>query len=187
MNVPLCCSCCVLVRCGNPESTSNDEFPLFTADNMTFLCAELFILQQFFCSLWIGYVPAGGGDFPPPLDPLPPPPRPAQASPWGGGAGHGCPPKEGGGGLGKRAVWGPLLYVVFRKTVGGRGSKKKNHLEERLLDQAQARASYTPLFCGHSRSIPQGMIFDIQPLVKSLFCPIRPSPKGFFDSEASIP
>ena len=62
-----------------------------------------------------------------------------------------------------------------------------NHLEERLLDQAQARAAYTPLFWGHSRSIPQGMILDVQPLVKSLFCPIRASPNGFFDSEASIP
>ena len=62
-----------------------------------------------------------------------------------------------------------------------------NHLEERLLAQARARASYTPLFGGHSRSIPQGMIFDVQPLVKSLFCPIRQSPNGFFDSEASIP
>ena len=62
-----------------------------------------------------------------------------------------------------------------------------NHLEERLSDQAQARASYTPLFWGHSCSIPQGMILDVQPLVKSLFCPIRPSPNGFFDSEASIP
>ena len=57
----------------------------------------------------------------------------------------------------------------------------QNHLEERLLDQAQARASYTPFFWGHSRSIPQGMILDAQPLVKSLFCPIRPSPNGFFE------
>ena len=62
-----------------------------------------------------------------------------------------------------------------------------NHLEERLLDQAQARVAYTPLFGGHSRSIPQGMILDVQPLVKSLFCPIRPSPNGFFDFEASTP
>ena len=68
-----------------------------------------------------------------------------------------------------------------------RGVAKSNHLEERLLDQAQARASYTPLFGGHSRSIPQGMILDVQPLVKSLFCPIRQSPNGFFDFEASIP
>ena len=62
-----------------------------------------------------------------------------------------------------------------------------NHLEERLLDQALARALYTLLFGGHSRSTPQGMIFDVQPLVKSLFCPIRPSPIGFLDSEASYP
>ena len=67
------------------------------------------------------------------------------------------------------------------------GQDNQNHLEERLLDQAQARASYTPLFWGHSRSIPQGMILDVQPLVKSLFCPIRPSPNGFFDFEASTP
>ena len=37
----------------------------------------------------------------------------------------------------------------FRHTAGG------NHIEERLLDQAQARASYTPpFFWGRSRSIP---------------------------------
>ena len=65
--------------------------------------------------------------------------------------------------------------------------RPRNHLEERLLDQAQARASYAPLFWGHSRSIPQGMILDVQTLVKSLSCPIRPSPNGCLDSEASIP
>ena len=36
-----------------------------------------------------------------------------------------------------------------------------NHLEERLLDQAQARASYTPLFWGRSRSIPQCMVSNV--------------------------
>ena len=59
-----------------------------------------------------------------------------------------------------------------------------NHLEERLLDQAQVRTPYTPFFGGHSRSIPQGMILDVQPLVKSLFCPIKQSPNGFFYFEA---
>ena len=39
----------------------------------------------------------------------------------------------------------------------------------------QARALYTPPLGGHSRSIPQGMILDVQPLVKSLFCPIKRS------------
>ena len=37
----------------------------------------------------------------------------------------------------------------------------KNHLEERLLDQAQARALYTPLFWGRSRSTPQCMVSDV--------------------------
>ena len=64
----------------------------------------------------------------------------------------------------------------------------RNHLEERLLDQAQAWVSYTPPpFWGHSRSIPQGMTLDVQPFVKSLFCPIRQSPNEFFVSVASIP
>ena len=75
-NVPLCCRCCALVRCGNPELTCNDEFPLFTADNMTFPCAELFILQKNFC-FPVGWVCSGrlGG-----LDPLPPSPAPPPRS-----------------------------------------------------------------------------------------------------------
>ena len=36
-----------------------------------------------------------------------------------------------------------------------------NHLEERLLDQAQARASFTPLFGARSRSMPQCMVSDV--------------------------
>ena len=80
------------------------------------------------------------------------------------------------------------MGAQFAQSIGHANSQLgKNHLEERLLDQAQARASYTPLFWGHSRSIPQGMILDVQPLVKSLFCPIRASPNGFFDFEASTP
>ena len=46
--------------------------------------------------------------------------------------------------------------------------------------QAQARVSYTPLLGGHSRSIPQGMIFDVQPLVKALFGRIIQFPAAFF-------
>ena len=53
-------------------------------------------------------------------------------------------------------------------------------------DHGGGRPTKGPPFGGHSRSIPQGMIFDVQPLVKSLFCPIRQSPNGFFDFEASI-
>ena len=46
---------------------------------------------------------------------------------------------------------------------GGFGPPR-NHLEERLLDQAHVQASYTPFFWGHSRSIPRGMIFMSNPL-----------------------
>ena len=136
--------------------------------------------------------------------------RPKEASVGAtGGGGGGCPWEQGdacaiwevGKGLG-RGVWQKSIgMAVHRKRGGGVrppwtpppqtkvtiGGKERNHLEERLLDQAQARASYTPLFWGHSRSIPQGMILDVQPLVKSLFCPIRASPNGFFDFEASTP
>ena len=63
----------------------------------------------------------------------------------------------------------------------------QNHLEERSLGQVQVRAPYNPLFGVRSRSIPQGMILDAQPLVKSLSCPTKPSPNGFLDFEASIP
>ena len=81
----------------------------------------------------------------------------------------------------------PISEIGLFRENGRLSAISGNHLEERLLDQAQARASYTPLLGGHSHSIPQGMIFDVQPLVKSLFCPIRQSPIGFFDFEASIP
>ena len=56
-----------------------------------------------------------------------------------------------------------------------------------LLDQAQVRASYTPPpFFGVVRVAYPNMILDVQPLVKSFFCPIKRSPNGFFDSEASF-
>ena len=87
---------------------------------------------------------------------------------------QGGQPRKGG----IRNGAGGEIFILFANFLGGK---------ERLLDQAQARASDTPLFGGHLRSIPQGMIFDVQPLVKSLFCPIRQSLNGFFDSEASIP
>ena len=89
--------------------------------------------------------------------------------------------------MGQSTKWDPDADVMDPSYIYYYTPLPLNHLEERLLDQAQARAAYTPLFWGHSRSIPQGMILDVQPLVKSLFCPIRASPNGFFDSEASTP
>ena len=68
--------------------------------------------------------------------------------------------------------------VVLMSITYNAQTQLKNHLKERLLDQAQARASYTPLFGGHSRSIPQGMIFDVQPLVKSF--DVQPLVKSLF-------
>ena len=41
--------------------------------------------------------------------------------------------------------WVPLF---FWGGVGEERVQNQNHLEERLLDQAQARASYTPPFWG---------------------------------------
>ena len=61
----------------------------------------------------------------------------------------------------------------------------KSPRREVVRSSAGAGVVYPP-FLGVISSIPQGMIFDVQPLVKSLFCPIRPSPNGSFDSEASI-
>ena len=58
---------------------------------------------------------------------------------------------------------------------------------EVVRSSAGAGVEYPSFLGAHSRSIPQGMILDVQPLVKSLFCPIKRSPSGFFDSEASIP
>ena len=46
---------------------------------------------------------------------------------------------------------------------------RRNAPENHLEDQAQVRTPYTPLFWGHSRTIPQGMVPDVQPLVKSSF------------------
>ena len=64
---------------------------------------------------------------------------------------------------------------------------RKSPRREGVRSSAGAGVIYPPFFGGHSRSIPQSVILDVQPLVKSLFCPIRASPNGFFDSEASIP
>ena len=53
---------------------------------------------------------------------------------------------EGGREGGHFCGWQPLAKFNFRRSVCN--DETKNHLEERLLDQAQARASYTPPFWG---------------------------------------
>ena len=102
-------------------------------------------------------------------------------------------PRGGGSPLGPSVVsakgdYDNVTEELCVLAVGGSEAKKRfcvlkvdlqfrapltNHLEERLLDQAQAWTPYTPLLGGRSRSIPQGMILDVQWI--------------FFYFEASIP
>ena len=101
---------------------------------------------------------------------IPPPPLPLSTPGGSGSARNGTTPdapvcllsKVNCNLSGTTTHMGPSPFPGWHAAAG-------NHLEERLLDQAQARVSYTPPFGGHSRSTPQGRIFDVQPLVKSLF------------------
>ena len=56
---------------------------------------------------------------------------------------------------------GVLLCVLMARWVQSCTLGDGWHLEEMLLDQAQARASYNPLFWGRSRSITQCMVSDV--------------------------
>ena len=68
--------------------------------------------------------------------------------------------KGGGGGVGEMGFRvGP--FVLCKNGCWRQRHRNTNHLEERLLDQAQARASYTPLFWGCSRSISRCMVSDV--------------------------
>ena len=73
----------------------------------------------------------------------------------------------------------PMLHLLEFDMVPG---YSKSPRREVVRSSAGASVVPPPLLGGHSRSIPQGMIFDVQPLVKSRPCPIRQSPNGFFDS-----
>ena len=56
-----------------------------------------------------------------------------------------CGPQGGGGGVGKRAqLTGTIESVIMNSGTKG----AEDHLEERSLDQAQARASYNPPLFG---------------------------------------
>ena len=94
---------------------------------------------------------------------------PGNARPWPGrpgpndvvdrlttGGGGGSPPLD-------PPPPSPLFqYPPARSRWGAaRSVRNQNPLEERVLDQAQARASYTPPFGGRSRSIPQCMVSDV--------------------------
>ena len=81
-----------------------------------------------------------------------------------------------------RALEGPLLQLSKRKVQAAKSPRR-----EVVRSSAGVDAIPPPFFGGRSRSIPQGMILDVQPLVRSLFCPTKQSPNGFFDFGASIP
>ena len=59
-------------------------------------------------------------------------------------------------------AWAPFLPFCLPPPIFLEW-EKSNHLEERLCDQAQARAPYTPPspYFGVICSMPQGMISDV--------------------------
>ena len=63
-----------------------------------------------------------------------------------------------------------MIKILIKRGIQCPLNPKRNHLEERLLDQAQARASYTPPFLGGFRvSYPKLWFRMSDPLVKSSF------------------
>ena len=76
----------------------------------------------------------------------------------------------------------PLLLFHCLRLTGSKSPRR-----EVARSSAGADPHPPPLFGGRSCSIPQGMILDVYPLIKSLFCLTKRSPNGFFDFEASIP
>ena len=80
------------------------------------------------------------------------------------------------------------MQLAKRKQDDILQAQRQKEDAKRARQQAQVYIYiHTPFFGVILRSIPQGMILDVQPLVKSLFCPIRPSPNRCFDFEASTP
>ena len=111
--------------------------------------------------------------------------READKQPVCGHTHHGADRKPvfffGGGwaGSGHGELAKPAHWKAPEKSLGIKGQScpmlRLSHrsagieLAPRLLDQAQARASYTPPFGGCLRSLPQVVVSDVQPLVKSFF------------------
>ena len=78
------------------------------------------------------------------------------------------------------------LDLNFDKVTSKKPELKITSKRGCWIKRRRGRRIPPPSLWGHSHSIPQGTIFDVQPFVKSLFWPIKPSSNGFFDSEASI-
>ena len=74
-------------------------------------------------------------------------------------------PKNTSGNVHKKCV----NLIGNRRKIGQTWDNLGEITSKRLLDQAQAQVSYTPPFGGRSHSIPQRMVSDVEPLVKSSF------------------
>ena len=86
------------------------------------------------------------------------------------------------------AICQPKFDPPPQKMVpGGGGSKSKNHLAEVVRSKprrpvCRGKRHIPPHFrdfWAYSRTLPQGVELLVQPLVKSLFCPINASPNEF--------
>ena len=92
----------------------------------------------------------------------------------------------------KRNLNPPLCNPPHGGTVTWPKKHRKHQVPKKsprreVVRSSAAAGAYTPPFWGSFRSIPQGMIFDVQPRLKSLLCAIRQYPNVFFDSEALSP
>ena len=70
--------------------------------------------------------------------------------------------------------------VLERLTDNHRRSPPPPPLPPLLPFQCLSQTPCTPLFGGRSRSIPQGMVLDVSPLVKSLQVPDKMIPQQIF-------
>ena len=82
-----------------------------------------------------------------------------------------APARIPAGGISDRRLNRSAPQPFFILNSGSNPSDYKLLTPEVVRSSAGADAIPPPLFLGgHPRSIPQGMILDVQPLVKSLFC-----------------
>ena len=94
----------------------------------------------------------------------------------------------------KRSPWEGCIFqfwtprpAAWAGGLEGVGGVSKKITSQRLLDQSQAgvyrRKCHIPPhfwpFWAYSRTLPQGVELLVEPLVKSLFCPINASPNEF--------
>ena len=94
-------------------------------------------------------------------------------------AGHGTACATAGGGGGGGTVHGT---VCLRALGGGGGVGIGDITSKRGCQIKRRRGQHTPPLCGshYLRSIPQGMILDVQPLIKIIILPDKTIPQWIF-------